>query len=55
MGVDEDPQGGGFGVTPAVMSTAGSMLALKRLKEVYGHIDFLNKMFDGFALVPERW
>lgn len=55
LGVDDNPEGEGFGVTPAVMSTVGCMLALERLRELYGHDKFLNRIFDGFAQAPERW
>lgn len=55
LGVEENPLGEGFGVTPAVLSTIGSMLTLQRLREVHGRDDFLDRMFNGFAQTPDKW
>lgn len=53
--VDGDPLGGGFGVTPAVLSTVGSMLTLGRLRELYGSSDFLLRMLDAFGRGADGW
>lgn len=55
LGVEEDPLGEGFGVTPAVLSTEGAKLAVERLRTVHGGDDFLDRMFEGFTQVPRRW
>ncbi|CAM9355066.1 unnamed protein product, partial [Hapterophycus canaliculatus] len=55
--VEEDPTGSGFGVTPAVLSTAGAKLTLGRLREVHGSDDgFLSRIFDLWVGDPDlRW
>ncbi|CAM9290634.1 unnamed protein product [Scytosiphon promiscuus] len=55
--VEENPTGGGFGVTPAVLSTAGARLTLDRLREVHGGDGgFLSRVFDLWADDPySRW
>ena len=55
LAVKDKPGGGGFGVTPAVLSTVGSMLALERLREVHGRNNFLPRMLDAFAGGAEGW
>lgn len=52
--VEENPKGGGFGVTPAVLSTAGAKLTLGRLREVHGNDDgFLGRVFDLWVGDPD--
>ncbi|CAN0536973.1 unnamed protein product, partial [Laminaria digitata] len=55
LGVEEDPLGQGFGVTPAVLSTEGAKLAVERLRTVHGRDSFLDRMFEGFVRAPPIW
>lgn len=46
LGVEERPLGGGFGVTPAVLSTRGAELVFERLQTVHGSANFLRRILD---------
>ncbi|CAM9511053.1 unnamed protein product [Ectocarpus sp. 12 AP-2014] len=54
LGVEENPTGEGFGVTPAVLSTRGATLALERLRAVHGKEGFLRAILDGWWVEPGR-
>ncbi|CAM9744429.1 unnamed protein product, partial [Phaeothamnion confervicola] len=45
--------GGGFGVTPAVLSTGGVLLTLARLQEVWGAEDFASSLLSAWATAPD--
>lgn len=55
LGVEENPLGEGFGVTPAVLSTSGVELAVERLRKVHGHDEFFRRIFDGWLVGGDRW
>eukprot|EP00903_Cladosiphon_okamuranus_P020406 g18726.t1 len=52
LGVEETPQDGGFGVTPAVLSARGVELVLERLRTMHGSATFLHRILDGSSAEP---
>lgn len=56
LGVEEDPRGEGFGVTPAILSTTGVQLVFERLQAAQqGDADFLANALSASLTDPGGW